>query len=271
MEQPDRVGDRYHLELQHTQFLTAVEERGLITRYFQCAACGRRYARGYGAVPPRSDCAECGAPRDLEARRRLVEGALRFVAKVAREYAWKARGDQADSELVKRLVSAGNLGLLLAIERFKPSRGTRLLTYAAWWIRERIRSELSTMRTVRVPVYLQKQMRAKAVYDESLAECELPDDDHNKDGTTDVESDLVVLRSGELLHATYDAVGLSLRERYILILYTGSREDPKSLKQIAARLGGISPERVRQIKADALSRVRGHLRARGVRTASDLL
>jgi RNA polymerase sigma-32 factor len=59
---------------------------------------------------------------------RLAEGHLRLVVKVAREYAW-SRQSLAD------LVQAGNMGLIRAIETFDPDRGVRLPTYAVWWIR----------------------------------------------------------------------------------------------------------------------------------------
>ncbi|WP_158502070.1 RNA polymerase sigma factor RpoD/SigA [Vitiosangium sp. GDMCC 1.1324] len=68
---------------------------------------------------------ECGDPK---ARARLVASNLRLVVKLAREH-------HRPPLLLMDLIQEGNLGLLLAVERFEPERGVRLCTYAAWWIR----------------------------------------------------------------------------------------------------------------------------------------
>ncbi len=65
---------------------------------------------------------------DHEAADRLVTGNLRFVVKIAFEYrTYGAR--------LLDLIQEGNLGLLVAVDRFDPARGVRLTTYAVWWIR----------------------------------------------------------------------------------------------------------------------------------------
>src|SRR5687767_15839664 len=64
---------------------------------------------------------------DLEAARRLVLSNLRLVVKIAMEYrrAWTNTLD---------LIQEGNLGLLQAVQRFDPYAGTKLASYAAYWI-----------------------------------------------------------------------------------------------------------------------------------------
>lgn len=64
-------------------------------------------------------------------------------------------------------VQEGNLGLLVAIERFDPAHGTRFSTYAAWWIRYAItRALMNRGRAVRIPAHLHtihaKARRAEA-------------------------------------------------------------------------------------------------------------
>jgi len=66
--------------------------------------------------------------KDLESAHRLICANLRFVVKIANEY----RGygiKMAD------LVQEGNIGLMMAVKKFDPERGIRLITYAVWWIR----------------------------------------------------------------------------------------------------------------------------------------
>jgi RNA polymerase sigma-32 factor len=65
---------------------------------------------------------------DRDAARRLIEANLRYVVAIAlshRRYGVRL----AD------LVAEGNVGLVIALRRFDPSRGTRFVTYAAHWIR----------------------------------------------------------------------------------------------------------------------------------------
>jgi RNA polymerase sigma-32 factor len=66
--------------------------------------------------------------RDVEAARRLVLSNLRLVVKIAMEYrrAWANTLD---------LIQEGNLGLMQAVQRFDPHAGTKLASYAVYWIR----------------------------------------------------------------------------------------------------------------------------------------
>lgn len=65
---------------------------------------------------------------DVEAARRIVTANLRFVVKIAYEYA-RYGVKLAD------LVQEGNLGLMKAVQKFDPDRGYRFISYAVWWIR----------------------------------------------------------------------------------------------------------------------------------------
>jgi len=65
---------------------------------------------------------------DREAAYRLVTSNLKLVVRIAMIYHKVYRN-------ILDLIQEGNLGLLQAVERFDPERGTRLQTYAAWWIK----------------------------------------------------------------------------------------------------------------------------------------
>jgi RNA polymerase sigma-32 factor len=65
---------------------------------------------------------------DLTAAHALVTANLRFVIKVAAEY-------RNYGMKMLDLVQEGNLGLMMAVKKFNPHRGYRLITYAVWWIR----------------------------------------------------------------------------------------------------------------------------------------
>ena len=83
---------------------------------------------------------------DLKARATLVEANLRFVITVAREY-------QNQGVPLVDLISAGNIGLITAAERFDETKGFKFISYAVWWIRQSILQTLAEhSRVVRLPL-----------------------------------------------------------------------------------------------------------------------
>lgn len=93
---------RYFLEISRFPALTREEEHSLAKTYHETG--------------------------DREAAYRLVTSNLKLVVKVAMIY-HKVYRNLLD------LIQEGNLGLLQAVRRFDPSHGTRLATYAVWWIK----------------------------------------------------------------------------------------------------------------------------------------
>jgi RNA polymerase sigma-32 factor len=65
---------------------------------------------------------------DSDAGHRLVEANLRFVVAVALQY-------RRYGIPVSELIAEGSVGLILAVRKFDPERGTRFVTYAGYWIR----------------------------------------------------------------------------------------------------------------------------------------
>lgn len=71
--------------------------------------------------------------KDLEAAHTLITANLRFVMKIAAEY--------RDYGLkMLDLVQEGNVGLMMAVKKFNPYKGFRLISYAVWWIRAYIQN-----------------------------------------------------------------------------------------------------------------------------------
>jgi RNA polymerase primary sigma factor len=86
---------------------------------------------------------------DPLARETLVRSNLRLVVNIAKKYS--GRGGMTLGDLIEE----GNLGLIKAVDYFDPERGTRFSTYAAWWIKQGIRSsQLGDIRPVHVPTYM---------------------------------------------------------------------------------------------------------------------
>ena len=84
------------------KLLTPEEERSVAERYFET--------------------------KSIEDAHRLVTSNLRYVVKIALEFR-KYGCRLAD------LIQEGNIGLMMAVKKFNPFKGFRLITYATWWIR----------------------------------------------------------------------------------------------------------------------------------------
>jgi RNA polymerase sigma factor (sigma-70 family) len=269
--------EAYYAEVRDSQMLTAEKERELFLAYRTCSKCKHVVAplkKPHEKATP--TCPKCGAKRNLYARDRVIEGALRFVLKVAREYARRAKGANFPADLFQSLVSAGNLGLMVAVDRFDVDKGTRFLTYAPWWIRLEIMSELDSMGLVRVPVYRQKALRLRRRQGEEVdddAGCvtmeDLEEVDRNQSDAA-FEDNLFNTYGADLIFRAMGEMKLRGRDRYIVLAYFGMREEPKNLRQISNRLD-ISSERVRQIKKDVLDQLRGHLEKQSVRVTDDVV
>lgn len=68
---------------------------------------------------------------DLEAAKKLIASHLRLAAKVAFSYRFYGLP-------MEDIVSEANIGLMQAVKKFEPEKGTRLSTYAVWWIKAAI-------------------------------------------------------------------------------------------------------------------------------------
>ena len=83
---------------------------------------------------------------DAAARERLVNGNLRFVVSIAKQF--QGRG----LPLID-LISEGNVGLLTAIDKFEPEKGYHFISYAVWWIRQSILKAIGEKsRMIRLPM-----------------------------------------------------------------------------------------------------------------------
>jgi len=71
--------------------------------------------------------------KDIDAAHELITSNLRFVVKVALEY-------RPYGVRLLDIIQEGNIGLMMAVKKFDPYRGYRLISYAIWWIRAYIQN-----------------------------------------------------------------------------------------------------------------------------------
>jgi RNA polymerase primary sigma factor len=139
---------------------------------------------------------------DAAARERMIKANLRLVVTIAADY--------VDLGLpMMDLVSEGSIGLTRAVERFDPTKGAKLSTYAAWWIKQSIKLALSNQaKTIRLPVHFSEKIskvRRLALEMSNELGREASDDELAEEIGIPVER-VAELRNGSARPASLDAV-----------------------------------------------------------------
>jgi RNA polymerase primary sigma factor len=237
-----------------------------------------------------------GADRETRtAKCELMEGNLRLVVSIAKRY-------QGAALPLQDLVQEGNLGLGKAVDRFQYRRGFRFSTYATWWIRQAItRARDDRARLIRLPVYVEDQLRQLARADRALAgelgRPPVPEELARRAGlsvpkvrdlleaarrTYSLDTPLSeTMELGDVLEDTQIArpdagvlvedqarqvqralATLSEQQRQVLRLRFGLDDGEHTLEQIGQRFG-LTRERIRQIEATALRKLRPPLAGNG--------
>lgn len=86
------------------------------------------------------------------AREKLIEHNLRFVVTIAKKY----RGRGLD---ILELIQEGNIGLIIAVDRFDYKKRIKLLSYAEWWIKQSIYKAIyDKSKIIRLPVHVEEKI-----------------------------------------------------------------------------------------------------------------
>lgn len=83
-------------------------------------------------------------------RDRIIRANMRFAFNQAKKFS------KNDPSIFEDLISAANEGLLVGFEKFSPAQGVRFLSYAGWWVNQRILNQMSKMRIVSLPIWKQQ-------------------------------------------------------------------------------------------------------------------
>ena len=90
---------------------------------------------------------------DLLAKKELVQANLKLVMTIARKAIHVSKLPLVD------LIQEGNLGLMIAAEKFNPELGYRFSTYATWWIKQAMFKAISEQSyCMKIPVYVQETL-----------------------------------------------------------------------------------------------------------------
>ena len=205
------------------------------------------HVTGAGSFPPplsatrEAELLELKTRGDIDAKNQLIEHNLRLVAHIVKKY-YAAGCDQED------LISIGTIGLIKAINTFKPDKKTRLATYAARCIENEILMYFRNQKKNAQDVYISDPIDTDK-NGNTLTLIDIISDDSNIEDEIDKKLKIQKLRS--VLSATLDERELKIiNMRYGLC---GKKE--LTQREIAKKLG-ISRSYVSRIETSALNKLR---------------
>ena len=192
---------------------------------------------------------------DQKALAKLVSANLRFVVSVAKQH-------QNQGIHLLDLINEGNMGLIIAAEKFDETKGFKFISYAVWWIRQSILQAIAeTSRMVRLPVNrlsiltkinkiyskLEQEYEREPTFAEIAAHLDIPDDEVNEylkalsQRPVSIDTPLIegdensntlkeVIQGEEVFSPAYGLINESLRKEIERSLSTIGRRDAEVVR-----------------------------------------
>lgn len=179
---------------------------------------------------------------DREARGVLIERNMRLVAHVAKKY-------QNTDYNMEDLLSVGTIGLIKAVDTFRLDKGIRLGTYAAKCVENEIlmllraSKRLSKEVSIYEPIGVDKDGESISLVD--VIEME----------NREILEDIILDQEIKELYDTYESALKEQEKEVIRMRYGLFGKEPKTQREIAAKLG-ISRSYVSRIEKKALGKLR---------------
>ncbi len=280
----------YFRQMASEPLLTSEQEVLLARRIERGCEAQKQLQQREQDAPHKEIAALEGAIRDAQAaREHLGRANTRLVVSIAKRY-------RSQGLPMSDLIQEGNVGLMIAVDKFDYRLGNRFSTYASWWIRQAITRALSQKsRTIRLPLHLSDGLRritavkqimghelGREPSDEELGRrlgltpkevretleanmqtiaLETPIGDDSELG--DLIEDDQSVSPDDMMHTIMlgEAVArilndLSPREAQILRLRFGLANDIPQTLEQVGKAFGLSRERIRQIERQALQQLR---------------
>jgi RNA polymerase primary sigma factor len=234
---------------------------------------------------------------DRRATEKLISANLLFVVSVANQYVNRGLP-------LSDLIAEGNMGLLNAVGKFDETRNHKFISYAVWWIRQGILKSLAEQTNiVRFPINqiedleginraseaLSQELGRSPTFSEVAESVSMSrkraerafvasQSDVSLDGTIDPDEEVSLynliptggpsadeeVTAKSLKDAVFDSMtSLTSREAKIVKLYFGLEGDPVTLEKIGSEMG-MTRERARQIRNEAIGKLRRSLRIKGL-------
>ena len=221
---------------------------------------------------------------DQEAKTILAEANLRLVVSIAKRYVGRGM-------LFLDLIQEGNIGLMKSVEKFDVGKGFKFSTYATWWIRQAItRAIADQARTIRVPVHMVETINKLARIQRQLT-LELNREPSEEELAAKMGTSVEKIR--EIYKISQEPVSLEtpigeeddshlgdfvpdernmspeeyatnemLKDEISEVLLTLTEREEKVIRLRFGQMFGVTRERIRQIEAKALRKLRHPSRSR---------
>ncbi|MBQ9246622.1 RNA polymerase sigma factor RpoD/SigA [bacterium] len=126
------------------------------------------------SIEKEQELARLAKEGDEKAKQELVKANLKLVVAIAKKVIHSSKVPMID------LIQEGNIGLMVAVDKFNWKFGYRFATYACWWIKQSMFKAISEQsHSVKIPVYIQETLSR---YSKLKSEME-------KNGRTDISQE----------------------------------------------------------------------------------
>jgi hypothetical protein len=267
----DATTTKYFNEVSRHKLPSLKEERELFTAYKAAQTRSELGSTHKERVEASQEKAAIG--------QKIACGYLRFVI-------LQARRKTNDPQLLKDLISQGNVGLMIGVERFDLGHKVRFLTYAASWINVCMQEYLHKLGTVHVPSHTRKEMRRRRVQNVAKETTgSVKDFTFEEPNMTPIDGVTITAEDDTETQACsrecnmfdyMEQAALSRAEKLVLAYSYGLRGVEMKSDEIAQFLYELDgslfqPEALDEMREIAIQKVRSLMAAKGIAAIRDVL